>query len=55
MVVKFYRDDDTDMLKIESANYYFEQNVCDFSIGEVIRLLKSLGHETSLEDYQYDE
>ena len=54
-MVKFYRDDYTDMLKIESDNYYFEQNVCDFSISEVIRLLKSLGHETSLEDYQYDE
>lgn len=54
-MIKFYYDDCTDMLKIESDNYYFEQNVCDFSISEVIRLLKSLGHETSLEDYQYDE
>ena len=52
-MVKIYFD--SDMLKIVSDNYYFEQPFQDFSIKDVIELLESLGHDTSFEEYHYDE
>ena len=44
-----------DMLKIETENYSFYQNVWDFSINDVIELLQSLGHSTFLKEFNYDE
>ena len=53
--VKIWNDPNTDMLKIETENYSFYQNVWDFSINDVIELLQSLGHSTFLKEFNYDE
>lgn len=53
--VKIWHDPNTDMLKIETENYSFYQNVWDFSINDVIELLQSLGHNTFLKEFNYDE
>lgn len=53
--VKIWHDPNTDMLKIETENYSFYQNVWDFSINDVIELLQSLGHSTFLKEFNYDE